>query len=77
MAPETLERLVAAVRSFAEFDRGNDPYDEHDFGSVRIDGETIYWKIDYYNESLSAGSEAPWDSDQCARVMTIMLANEY
>lgn len=30
--------LLAAVRSFAAFDTGNDPYCEHDFGVVAVGG---------------------------------------
>jgi hypothetical protein len=55
----------------------NDPFEEHDFGSFEHDGERIFWKIDYYDRSLTKGSGAPSDPAQTRRVLTIMLASEY
>ena len=51
--------------------------DEHDFGSVEFAGEKCFWKIDYYNKALDAGSEDPADPAQTTRVLTIMLTSEY
>ncbi|WP_347339793.1 DUF3768 domain-containing protein [Bradyrhizobium rifense] len=55
----------------------HDPYSEHDFGSVSVDGTNLFWKIDYYDLSLQYGSNDPSDPAQTARVLTIMLAEEY
>ena len=30
----------------------NDPYGEHDFGIFELDGTTLNWKIDYYDNEL-------------------------
>jgi len=65
------------VETFQDFTPANDPYGEHDFGSFDYQGETIFWKIDYYNRDLTAGSEDPTDPAQTTRVLTIMLASEY
>ncbi|MBT5303668.1 MAG: DUF3768 domain-containing protein [Candidatus Scalindua sp.] len=65
------------VELFNDFSEGNDPYGEHDFGAIDHDGEKIYWKIDYYDPDMVHGSEDPSDPSQTARVLTIMLANEY
>lgn len=70
---EILER----VRTFNDFSEGNDPYGEHDFGSVEYEGNKAYWKIDYYDSSLTVGSEDPADPEKTTRVMTIMLTHEY
>lgn len=70
---ETVER----VQTFSAFTRDNDPYDEHDFGSFEIGGTKVFWKIDYYDRSLTGGSENPADPSQTTRVITIMLAEEY
>jgi hypothetical protein len=69
--------IIAKVKSFDDFDSGNDPHRQHDFGSFEIDGQTIFWKIDYYTPTLDGGSEDPADPDMTTRVLTIMLAEEY
>jgi hypothetical protein len=68
---------LLAVRSFNDFNGGNDPYSEHDFGSFDVAGDTFYWKIDYYDIDCRYGSEDPSDPEKTSRVLTIMLASEY
>lgn len=69
--------ILRAVREFDEFTKENDPHGEHDFGIIKHDGESVYFKIDYYDKALEGGSEDPSDPQQTTRVMTIMLAHEY
>jgi hypothetical protein len=65
------------VETFNTFTPDNDPYGEHDFGSFDHNGERIFWKIDYYDTTMTKGSEDPSDPKQTVRVLTIMLASEY
>lgn len=67
--------LLKAVETFDRFTEDNDPYGEHDFGSLLWRGEKIFWKIDYYDAQLKGWCD-PLDP-QCRRVMTVMLASEY
>ena len=76
-AGESLAGLLQKIRQFDTFDAKNDPYKEHDFGSIEWNGETIFWKIDYYDVDLLSGSPDPADPAVTARVLTIMLAWEY
>jgi len=74
---ETVGRIVKAVREFTGFNPNNDPHDEHDFGVVYVGAHIILWKIDYYDPSLTYGSEDPADESKTCRVLTIMLREEY
>ncbi len=51
--------LLLAVRRFDRFDAGNDPYGEHDFGSVEVGGERFFWKIDAYDGPYAAAHRIP------------------
>ena len=64
-------------KAFDKFDEGNDPWGEHDFGSIKAEGESIFFKIDYLALGGSLHSEDPADPARTERVMTIMLASEY
>ena len=77
LGPENVERVRKAVVAFNTFTENDDPYGEHDFGSLEIDGETFFWKIDYYDLELEFGSEDPSDPDKTTRVLTIMRSEEY
>lgn len=74
LAVVTIRQLVANYDAFCE---DNDPYGEHDFGNLTYQNEKIFWKIDYYDTTLSAGSPDPTDPAVTTRVLTIMLAQEY
>ena len=70
-----LNGLMKAIREYDDFTEDNDPYEEHDFGSLVWHGDKVFWKIDYYDESLS-NWEDPLTA-KCRRVLTVMLAEEY
>ena len=69
--------ILDKVRNFNNFTKDNDPYNEHDFGSFDYKGETIYFKIDYYDRNYQYISPNPADEKVTNRVMTVMLACEY
>ncbi len=73
----TQTQIIEAIRRFEAFTPDNDPWEEHDFGSVEIAGELIYFKIDYFDLTRAMQSEDPADPSKTERVMTIMLASEY
>lgn len=74
---EVAAEALAQVRNLSAFEAGNDPWAEHDFGSLTIRGELVFWKIDYYDKRLEQGSPDPADESVTARVLTVMLASEY
>ena len=63
--------IIEAVRSFEKFNKGNDPYGEHDFGSAVVHGITYFFKFDYYDDDFRFFKE---DGN---RVLTIMRSDEY
>jgi hypothetical protein len=73
----TKARLLLAVQSFDRFNGDNDPHGEHDFGSFEVDGETYFFKLDYYALDMHGGSEDPADPEKTTRVLTILRADEY
>jgi hypothetical protein len=70
-------KALAKVIAFDDFTSDNDSHGEHDFGSFELDGEKLFWKIDYYDLAGAFGSEDPSNAKQTLRVLTIMLAEEY
>jgi len=70
-----LPGLLDEIKKFSDFTQDNDPYGEHDFGSLMWDGSKVFWKIDYYDESLMYGEDPL--SPKCRRILTVMLASEY
>jgi len=74
---KTLNQLMPAIQSFDAFSPDNDPYGEHDFGEVIIDGIRVWFKIDVYDLNLQYRSPNPSDETVSKRVMTLMLPEEY
>ncbi len=78
LGEEVKAAIFALVQTADDFDEGNDPYGEHDFGSVTHDDVgKVLWNVDYYDPSLTRGSEDPTNLDITVRVLTIMLPMEY
>lgn len=69
--------LMNLVRTFDDFCEENDPYGEHDFGKIELNGTAYFWKIDYYDVDLTYGSPDPTDETVTRRVLTVMRAEEY
>ncbi|MGE3335527.1 MAG: DUF3768 domain-containing protein [Rhodospirillaceae bacterium] len=73
----TRAEIIAAVMEFDAFDEDNDPYGEHDYGTVQIAGKTYVWKIDTYDLRLKYMSPDPSDPAVTRRVLTILLPSEW
>ncbi len=70
-----LAKLFACYwRAFTE---DNDPYGEHDFGSIERNDEKYFWKVSYYDQNYEYGSEDPADTTLTRRVLTLMHSSEY
>lgn len=75
--PALQSKIREGVETFADFTPGNDPYGEHDFGAFDVEDVKVFWKIDYYDKTMTAGSDDPSDPRQTTRLLTIMRADEY
>src|SRR5450759_1740839 len=77
LGQQAVERIINTIAVYDDFCHANDPHEEHDFGSFQADGQTIFFKIDYYDKNLTYHSPDPSDPSVTERVITIMLADEY
>ena len=73
----TQAEVVAAVKTFDAFTGDNDPWGEHDMGAFEVEGQRIFFKLDYFDLTRSRYSPDPRDASITERVLTIMLAEEY
>ena len=77
LGSEAVANIVKTIEVYDDFCHANDPYEEHDFGSFEADGHTIFFKIEYYDTSLTYLSPDAADPSVTKRVITIVLAEEY
>ena len=77
LGPEAVARIVKTIAVYDDFCHANDPHEEHDFGAFDADGHRIFFKIDYYDSTMTVHSPDPSDPAVTKRVITIMLAEEY
>jgi hypothetical protein len=76
-AIDDLASVLDRVRKFDRFTPHNDPYGEHDFGAFHHGDNQIFWRFDYYDLDLTMHSADPGNPEITARVLIIMLAEEY
>ena len=68
---ERRDAVIAAVKNFDKFNKGNDPYGERDFGFVEAGGSKYFFKFDYFDSNYEFFQEDGY------RVLTIGRADEY
>jgi hypothetical protein len=73
--PAVVSDIYIAVQGFKDFTEDCDPYGEHDFGLVTVAGNKVFWKIDYYDQSLGYWCDPL--RPECRRIVTVLLAEEY
>ena len=74
---DDVRSVLSRVQQYDDFTDSNDPYHEHDFGAFHHGDVQVFWKWDYYDLDLTMLSPDPSDDAVTARVLTVMLADEY
>jgi hypothetical protein len=77
LSDDTRAAVFAAVMHYDNFTEDNDPYGEHDFGKVVVEGQDFFWKIDLHEELPVKRFNDNSSEPVFTRVLTIMLASEY
>lgn len=73
--------ILLKVAGFSAFSADNDPWGVRDFGMITVGKpgayHRLYWKVDLFDLDYQYGSEAPSDTSQTRRVLTLLLPSEY
>ena len=74
---EFFSTAKSAIGAITTFEPDNDPDGFHDFGSVDVEGETVWFKVDHYDQNYEYGSDDPSDLAKTRRVMTILFPSDW
>lgn len=79
--PADIQRIALAAAKFNELNPDNDPHSKLDlaFFSVTFGDRSTrkcFFKFDYYDPTLSFGSESPEDTSCTVRVLTLGFASD-
>lgn len=77
LGDDMIKEILTRVKQFKDFNKNNDPFGEHDLGSFYYNAHHIFWKIDCMDHDLQMASLDPTDETVTARILTVMLAEEY
>lgn len=69
--------MFGALIAFEDFNEDADPYGCHEMGVLEIEGQTVWFKFDLYDENYEYGAETPTDPNRTRRVLTLLFPSEY
>lgn len=69
--------VLDAVGAYDGFNTDCDPHGWHEMGVLEIDGQTVWFKIDLYDENYEYGASDPTELRFTRRVLTVLLPSEY
>ena len=78
--PEVLQiGLLREMVNFRDFTPENDPWGDHGFGVVEVNGTRAFWKLDVLDATGTDGITVPdaADPSKVSRVLTLYLPSEH
>ena len=75
--PDFERAAIRAVAQDTAFPKDDDPHKDRSFGTVTVEGERLFWKIDLYDASYEWASHDPANKRVTRRVLTIMFPSDY
>jgi hypothetical protein len=77
MGPVFLVKCLYTLKVYDAFTKDNDPYGEHDMCTFEVDGQKVWFKIEYFNHDMTAGSEDPANPAVTVRLGTLLFPEDY
>lgn len=69
--------ILARVRNYDDFIEDDDLPNARDYGAFTLPGAgKIFWRIEYYDPTLTKDSDDPANPENTSRVLTIKLMGE-
>lgn len=69
--------VLDAVGAYDGFNPDCDPHEWHEMGVLEIEGQTVWFRIDLYDENYEYGASDPTELRFTRRVLTVLLPSEY
>lgn len=77
LASELRAAALFELHRFNNFNDGNDPRGEHDFGNFDLGHYRFFFQISYFGRTYEEASEDPSDPNRTKRVLVLMLAEDW
>ena len=72
---DDIATIINKVRNFNDFDEGNNPYGEKDFGAFDFKGKKIFWKIDYYDNKRKTNNKSKKREVRSKEILSLTSGN--
>jgi hypothetical protein len=68
--------IMQSIKGY-DFSEHNDPEDLHNFGVIWVGDQAVFWEIQWFENDLRTPAVDPSNAATTARVLRIMLDEEY
>jgi len=69
--------VMNTVAAYEDFNPDCDPHGWHEMGVIKVQDETVWFKIDLYDENYEYGASDPTEMRCTRRVLTLLFPSEY